>query len=36
MNSKNICFDIDGVICSASGNQYDKSKLNKKNKLKNE
>ncbi len=30
MNSKIICFDIDGVICKTSGNQYDKSKPNKK------
>ena len=36
MNSKIICFDIDGMICSAAENQYDKSKLNIKSNLKNE
>ena len=30
MNSKIICFDIDGVICKTAGNRYDKSKPNKK------
>ncbi len=30
MNSKIICFDIDGVICKTTGNRYDKSKPNKK------
>ena len=30
MNSKIICFDIDGVVCKTVGNNYHKSKPNKK------
>ena len=30
MNSKTICFDIDGVVCKTVGNNYHKSKPNKK------